>query len=47
MEKIYTEHLENHRLFKVGPRTVRFLLDYSRSLHVLDHKDFKFESILN
>ncbi|MFK5972473.1 MAG: hypothetical protein QM485_04255 [Flavobacteriaceae bacterium] len=47
MEKIYTKHFESCKLFTACPQTVRFILDYSRSLHVLDYRGFKFESILN
>ncbi|MFH6604073.1 hypothetical protein ACEZ3G_11340 [Maribacter algicola] len=47
MEKIYAEQLGKNRLFKVGPETVRFLLDYSKSLYILEHKQFKFENVMN
>ena len=47
MEKIYIKQLGKNKFFKVCPETVRFLLDYSKSLHILEHKELKFESILN
>ncbi|WP_273567054.1 hypothetical protein [Maribacter halichondriae] len=47
MEKIYTKHVGKNKFFKACPETVRFLLDYSRSLHVLEHEEFQFESMLN
>jgi len=47
MEKIYSEHKKKCTLVKSGTNTVRFLLDFSQSLHVIEYKDFKFENILN
>ncbi len=47
MEKIYSEEKNACRLTKVSSETIRFLLDYSRSLRVIDYKGFKFEAGLN
>ena len=47
MEKIYSEEKSVERSFKVSPETIKFLLDYSKSLHCVSYGDFKFESNLN
>jgi len=47
MEKIYSEHEKECKLVRSGGETVRFLLNFSKSLRVMEYKDFKFESILN
>lgn len=47
MEKIYSKEKSVSRSFKVRPETIKFLLDYSRSLNYLHYGDFKFESNLN
>ena len=47
MEKIYSEHQKECTLVSVSKETVQFLLNFSRSLHVIEYKDFKFENILN
>ena len=47
MEKIYSEEKNACRLTKVSAETVRFLLDYSKALRILDYKSFKFETSLN
>jgi hypothetical protein len=50
MQKIYSEmsHLEcvNEKL---APReeTIKFLLDYSKALSVIDYNNWKFEALLN
>ena len=46
MEKIYSEE-DVCRLHKSSEKTVKFLLDYSKSLQVIEYKDFTFESNLN
>ena len=47
MEKIYSEQKSVSRSFEVSAETIKFLLDYSRSLHYVNYGDFKFESNLN
>lgn len=47
MEKIYSEHQKECTLVRSGAETIKFLLDFSRSLHVIEYNDLKFENILN
>ncbi|TDQ31522.1 hypothetical protein [Zeaxanthinibacter enoshimensis] len=47
MEKIYSEEKNLCRLAKARPETIRFLLDYSRSLKILAYQGFKFEANIN
>ena len=47
MEKIYSEHEKECTLVRSSKETVRFLLNFSKSPHVIEYKDFKFENILN
>lgn len=47
MEKIYPENVETCELIKAQPETIRFLLDFSRSLTVVHHKGMKFEGNIN
>ena len=47
MEKIYSEEKSVTRSFKVSAKTIKFLLDYSRSLHYVNYGEFKFKSNLN
>lgn len=46
MEKI-TNHTKDCTLVKAQPRTVEFLLNYSKSLKITEIKGLKFESSLN
>jgi hypothetical protein len=50
MQKMYSEtsHLERVNE-KLAPReeTIRFLLDYSKALSVIDYNKLKFEALLN
>ena len=50
MQKIYSEtsHLE-HVDEKLAPKeeTIKFLLDYSKALSVIDCNKWKFEALLN
>lgn len=47
MEKIYSEEKNACELTKVSSGTVQFLLNYSKSLHFVGYKSFKFETNLN
>jgi hypothetical protein len=47
MEKIYSEERNACKLAKARPETVRFLIDFSKSLRILEFGQFKFESTLN
>lgn len=47
MEKIYSEQSNACRLTRVKEETISFLLQYSRSLKVLNYQGFQFESHLN
>ena len=46
MEKIYSEE-QTARLTKARPETIKFLLDFSKSLRVIDYQGVKFDSIMN
>ena len=46
MEKIYSEE-DVCKLHKSSPETIKFLLDYSKSLQVVEYKKFTFEQYLN
>ncbi len=47
MEKIYSEEKSIERSFKVSPETIKFLMDFSRSLRYVHYGDLKFETNLN
>lgn len=47
MEKIYQSKRNNCKLVAAKPETIKFLLDYSKSLKVTEAKGIKFESNLN
>ncbi len=47
MENIYTKNQKDCKLIKSKPETVKFLLDYSKSLKITEAKGIKFESNLN
>ncbi|SDL85499.1 hypothetical protein SAMN04488514_103168 [Kriegella aquimaris] len=47
MEKIYSQHENRCQLVATRTETIQFLLNYSKSLHIVEHKNFKFENILN
>ncbi|NJB69698.1 hypothetical protein GGR42_000160 [Saonia flava] len=47
MEKIYSEQQNACRLAKVCPETVKFLLNYSRSLYITKYDYISFEGNLN
>lgn len=47
MEKIYFEEQNNCELVKANPSTIQFLLNYSRSIQIIEYKDLSFESCLN
>ena len=47
MEKIYAKDQDRCKLTKAKPQTVRFLLDYSKSLKITEVQGFKFESNIN
>lgn len=47
MEKIYSEPANTCNNCRVSKKTVDFLLQYSKSLHIMGYKDFKFETTLN
>jgi len=47
MEKIYAENQNRSKLTKSNPFTVRFLLDYSKSLQITEAIGLQFESNLN
>jgi len=47
MEQIYFRNKKNCELKKSSTQTVRFLLDFSKSLHIVNYNSFKFESSLN
>jgi hypothetical protein len=47
MERIYTEHQKECTLVRSGSETIQFLINFSRSFHVISYKDLKFDNILN
>ncbi len=46
MEKIYSEE-QTAKLFRTRPESIKFLLDYSKSLRVIDYQGISFDTILN
>ena len=46
MEKIYSEE-QTARLTKTSSETIKFLLDFSKSLRVVDYQGVQFDTILN
>lgn len=47
MEKIYSKKKSTCELVSAKKETVQFLLNYSKSLHIVDHNGIKFESNKN
>ncbi|PIB22943.1 hypothetical protein BFP75_10540 [Maribacter sp. 4G9] len=47
MEKIYQTKVNNSKVVSAKPETIKFLLDYSKSLNITEAKGIKFENILN
>lgn len=47
MEKIYATPKTKCKLVKAQPQTIDFLLNYSKSLKVINAKGIQFESNLN
>ncbi|MCJ7467568.1 MAG: hypothetical protein MUO53_12850 [Maribacter sp.] len=47
MEKIYTNDQSHCKLIKSKRETVAFLLNYSKSLKIIQAKDLQFESNMN
>jgi len=47
MEKIYSKESKQCDLVKAKPETVKFLLDFSKSLEITKAKGIQFESNLN
>ncbi len=46
MEKIYSEE-QTARLTKASSETIKFLLDFSKSLRVIDYQGAKFDTFMN
>jgi hypothetical protein len=47
MENIYSKNLKKCKLVKAKPETVKFLVDYSKSLKITKARGIKFEGNLN
>ncbi|QLG47119.1 hypothetical protein [Costertonia aggregata] len=47
MENIYTKKQNDCKLVKAKPETVQFLLNYSKSLDIIEYGNVKFENNLN
>jgi len=47
MEKIYSNNTKDRKLVKTKPETVQFLLNFSKSLEIVEAKGIKFESNKN
>ncbi len=47
MEKTYAKNQNTCYLAQTGTETIQFLLNFSKSFHVMKYKCFTFESTLN
>jgi hypothetical protein len=47
MEKIYPKKTKSCALVSAKPETIRFLMDYSRSLNIVRQGEITFENNLN
>jgi len=47
MEKIYSEEHSDCQLRKTRPEKIRFLMAFSKSLHIVRYGDMRFESSMN
>jgi len=47
MAKIYSRNSKNDNKLNPKGETIRFLLNYSKALRVINYKTMKFESLLN
>jgi hypothetical protein len=47
MEQIYPRHQNKCKLVKVKPESVQLLLQYSKALNIVKHKELTFENNLN
>lgn len=47
MKQIYPRNPESCELVKARPETIRFLMDYSRSLNIVSLNGIDFENNLN
>jgi len=47
MEKIYSEYPKRQGLAKASQETIEFLMNFSKSLHIVKHADFTYEGCLN
>jgi hypothetical protein len=47
MEKIYSTNPSARKLTRASKETVQFLLNYSKSLRIVEYGNIKFENILN
>ena len=47
MEKIYPKHENRHKFSKASSKTIKFLLNYSKSLRIVKYGEIYFEINLN
>jgi hypothetical protein len=47
MEEIYSEEQKICKITKARPETVKFLLGFSKSMHVIDYNNMQFDATLN
>ena len=47
MEKIYSEHANTCDVIQAKQETISLLMQYSRSLHIVDYQGLSFEANLN
>ncbi|MCL5244687.1 MULTISPECIES: hypothetical protein [Cellulophaga] len=47
MEKIYSKQQNNSCRMTTSASTVQFIMNYSKSLNVINYKEMQFENILN
>ena len=47
MVEIYSQEQKIRKITKARSETIKFLLKFSQSMHVIDYKNIKFETNLN
>ncbi len=47
MERIYSTKRNTCKLAKASPETIQFLMNYSKSLQIVEYNNMQFENNLN
>ncbi len=47
MEKIYSDYQKSSKSIKASAETIQFLVNYSKAVYFVEHKNMKFVNILN